>query len=102
MKEYRHSKRIEYINAQESIFKTLHGPKPITVEDIGSIQEWMTFDYINHLFGLPNDYLMTNLSITDSKYPKLTIRKYSLDKKTDLPTSIAEIQSAIKVYFAKK
>ncbi len=37
----------------------------------------MTFDYVNHLFTLPPQYLETTLGITDGRYPRLTIEEYA-------------------------
>lgn len=102
IKEYRYTRRLDYMKARESLFQALHGPKPITVNDVASIQTWMTFDYINHLFSLPTDYLKNSLSITDARYPKLTIARYSSLKNSSPITSLVEIQDSIKTYFAQK
>ncbi len=50
---------------------------PLPAADADLIRSWMTFDYINHLFSLPADYLKTNLNVNDSRYPNLSISEYS-------------------------
>lgn len=43
--------------------------------EINNLQGWMTFDYINHSFRIPESNLKNELKITDKTYPKITIRK---------------------------
>ena len=102
IRDYKYNQRLNFITARESLFSSLHGPKPITVDDVGSIQTWMTFDYINHLFNLPPDYLKNSLSITNSRYPRLTIAKYAVSENTNSNISLLKVQNVIKSFFSQK
>lgn len=42
-----------------------------------SIEGWMTFDYINKVYEIPSSYLQTHLSLTDIRYPYVSIDKYA-------------------------
>ena len=69
-------------------------------DSVGVISPWMTFDYINHVFNLPINYLENDLSIKDSRYPKLTIIRYARENKLDQNSVATEVQNAVKNYFA--
>lgn len=47
--------------------------KTTSVKDIESIDSWMTFQYINLIFSLPDSYLKEKLAINDKKYPNIPI-----------------------------
>ena len=76
------------------------GPRPTAMIRIS--QTWMTFDYIDRLFSLPPHYLQTTLSITDNRYPRLTLSEYASDNYLTNAMFLAEVQSAIRVYFDNK
>ena len=69
--------------------------------DVYLIEPWMTFDYINHIFGLPKDYLSSNLQISNKHYPNLSINKYAREKKTTGYSEVTEIRNVILLYFSK-
>src|ERR1035437_6268606 len=46
-------------------------------QKLAQLASWMTFDYINVVFGIPPDYLKTNLNITDPGYPNIRIDRYA-------------------------
>lgn len=50
---------------------------PLSPSDADLIRPWMTFDYINQLFGLPPAYLKQSLELTDPRYPNLAITEYT-------------------------
>lgn len=66
--------------------------------DVNKIQNWMTFDYINRSFSLPNDYLKNEFVITDNKYPRITITREALNKKENIDIFIAEVKKDIQKY----
>ena len=102
VREYRHLRRLDYVAAHGSLFSALHAHGPVGASDASSVATWMTFDYVNHLFALPPQYLQTNLAITDSRYPRFTIREYSEDQHLDQSTALTQVQNAIRAYFAQK
>ncbi len=71
--------------------------QPVLI-DINKIQNWMTFDYINHSFSLPQEYLKNELNITDSKYPRITITKESTNKKENMGIFTVKVKDLIKKY----
>jgi hypothetical protein len=63
---------------------------------VDAIQDWMTFRYVNNAFNLPPDYLKSNLSITDKKYPDITINKWANDSKQDKTVLLERIKTLIQ------
>ena len=102
VREYRHVRQLDYVAAHGSLFEALRAKGPIGASDASSTQAWMTFDYINHLFALPPQYLETALAITDSRYPRLTIQEYAEDAHLDRTAFLAQAQGAIRTYFSNK
>jgi hypothetical protein len=74
-----------------------HRRQPASVSNISHISEWMTFDYINHLFDIPASYLQEALQITDPEYPFMTIGQYSKKTHQDRNSVIQKIQDLIKL-----
>jgi hypothetical protein len=55
--------------------RTAHHPAPTSTA--AYIQPWMTFDYVNQVFGLPPTYLQDALDIQDARYPNVSIAHYA-------------------------
>jgi hypothetical protein len=73
------AKRAGVFNNRTNIAEILQKNKQThltSVEDVGLIDAWMTFEYINALFNIPASYLQESLDIQDSKYPKIPVGKY--------------------------
>lgn len=100
VRQYRHLRRLDYFAAHPSLFAAIHDHKAATASDVSSIQSWMTFDYVNHLFALPSGYLQNDLGITDSRYPRLTIDEYAESIKTKQATVLTDVQSAVSAFLA--
>ena len=100
--EYKHLSRLNYISARQSWLSALRAHSPAGINEVSSIQAWMTFDYVNHLFVIPADYLKTNLSIVDSRYPRLTISQYAKDNNANRLTILTSVQNAVRAYFSPK
>lgn len=75
-----------------------HRHKAVTTADIIYISPWMTFDYINKLFNLPQNYLEQNLEIHDSKYPFITVQKYSKNSNISQVILIDGIRNTVRQY----
>ena len=93
--------RAQLINARElrlSAMVRSHGP--LTANDVGLIRPWMTFDYINTLFKVSPDYLKTQLSITDTSYPRLSISGYAKYEQTSSATVLDEVENSLAAYLA--
>ena len=101
-REYRTVRQLNYFNSRTSLLMALHAHRPATAADIASVQAWMTFDYINHLFSLPPNYLQTTFSITDSRYPRMTINGYAADANIASPSALTQVQQALTSYLADK
>ncbi len=76
---------------------SIYHPKPVLVADISS---WMTFDYINKIFKLPETLLKDTLQINDKRYPLLTIRQYTRETNTNTGLLVQNIQKAVETYLA--
>ena len=102
IKQYRQIQHLDYIQAARAnhSFSPVRGNTPITANDTAQIQTWMTFDYVNHLFNVPPNYLKTNLNIADTKYPRLTISQYAKKANVDKSILLGQVQQFVKLYFA--
>ena len=58
----------------------------------------MTFDYVDHLFSLPPEYLQQTLGITDSRYPRIAIEEYAEDAHLDQAATLAAVKNAVAAY----
>lgn len=67
-----------------------------SMTDIEYIDAWMTFQYINFIFDIPEDYLKKELSIEDPKYPNITLGKYIKNKGVNRTDFIKRVKE--KVY----
>jgi hypothetical protein len=72
--------------------------RPINVNDINTVQSWMTFDYINKVFKLPPDYLKNTLGVSDNRYPNETIGHYARSKKEKFSVVLNQVQEALHNY----
>jgi hypothetical protein len=97
--QYRHIQTLGYIPTRGTGFGMLHMHQPLTVNDASSTQSWMTFDYINRIFGLPPQYLVTTLTITDSRYPRLTVAQYAASSGIEQSIALKQVIGAIHAYF---
>jgi hypothetical protein len=99
VREYLLLRRAQVMNARQSLEEVLKAHGPLNAGDTGIIQDWMTFDYLNRLFGLPADYLKTALSIADPHYPQLYIGGYARSAGVSEAAALANVQAAIRNYF---
>jgi hypothetical protein len=97
--QYQHIERLGYVAHRQSLLRSLHGSGPLTAADASSTEVWMTFGYINRAFVLPSSYLETNLNITDSRYPRMTIIEYAKDSGISQAAALSRVQNAISIYF---
>ena len=67
--------------------------------DVQVIAPWMTFDYINYIFGLPKVYLSSTLGITDVYYPHIPLIRYARESNVPIETLVLEAQDAVTAYF---
>jgi len=89
-------RREHLVNIRElslSAFVARHGP--LTAADVGVIRPWMTFDYVNHAFGLPADFLKTTFGIADPGYPKLTLSRYAAEEGFSQAEFVNAVQTAV-------
>ena len=100
--QYSGLRRASLINARElRLSNFLHNHGPITPSEEAFIRSWMTFDYINTLFNLPPDYLKAQLSISDTRYPKISVGSYVNGNHLVLATFMGELDAAITNYLTK-
>ena len=63
--------------AQQATIATTRSVTVTETPDVDTIRLWMTFDYINVVFRLPNDYLKQILGINDPQYPNVRLDTYA-------------------------
>lgn len=68
--------------------------------DLSYIDYWMTFEYLNTVFKLPDSYLQQQLNITNSRYPRLSIARYASSHKIKRAAAIAQVKQLISNYLA--
>lgn len=71
-----------------------------SVRDIEYIDAWMTFQYINFVFDIREDYLKEVLYIEDTHYPNLSIGRYIKNQKLDSAVFIKEIKERVFEYMS--
>ena len=69
-------------------------------ETVDAIQPWMTFSYLNLVFGMPSNYLQSKLHITDPAYPRIAIQ-HAISRQS-LPATIfmENLKTAVREYLA--
>ena len=77
----------EYLNSTTTV--------PFLVSDI---QLWMTFDYLNKVFGLPQNYLKQSMNIQDGRYPNLQLNRYAELNNINAQEFIKSVRSAVQAY----
>ncbi|MDD5377413.1 MAG: hypothetical protein PHH16_04870 [Candidatus Gracilibacteria bacterium] len=69
-----------------------------SIADVDYIDTWMTFQYINFVFDIPEDSLKNTLHIEDPRYPNLPVGGYIRSKKLDKTVLLNEIKEAVREY----
>ena len=99
--QYRALEREQYVQASHP-FSPLSAPKQrgqnLTPADSALIQNWMTFDYIDHIFSLPSAYLQTTLNIQDARYPRIAIEDYAESAHLDQNSTLEAVRNAVSAY----
>jgi hypothetical protein len=92
----RRQQLIDTHQLRSTLFLEHHAPLPTS--DATIIRPWMTFDYLNKLFALSPNYLKTQLNISASSYPRLTISGYASAAHLDATTFLIEVEHAVRDY----
>ncbi len=92
MRDIREAREIKAIHAEYGTPHRLDVINP----NIEEIDAWMTFEYLNIIFRLPENYLQENLALTDEKYPRISIGAYARRHDIDRTTLLANIRSLIQ------
>ncbi len=66
-----------------------------TPSDVDLIQGWMTIAYINRMYGLPADYLKTQLNLTNPKYPNIVIEDIAKQKKMTTNALVEQLKQRV-------
>jgi hypothetical protein len=97
--QYQSLRRAQIISDHEFLrSQILERHAPLPPSEASVVRSWMTFDYINKIFGLPSDYLKTQLTISDLRYPRLTVATYAGSVGIDQATMLNNIENAIHNY----
>ncbi len=98
IKEFEGIKKLEAPSPHETFTDILNHRGPFTASDISLIQGWMTFDYVNKIFGLPSNYFEMNLGITDASYPRETLFRYAERHRVNTAVFVNEVQGAVREF----
>ncbi len=97
-REYRTLRRSQIMRDHTSFLNTLRGRGPLSPENSGIIQGWMTFDYINRIFNLQPYYLKTKLGISDPHYPRVSLNRCASNQHITATVFLAVVQNAVRTY----
>ena len=99
--QYESLRRDEAIRARTAWFvSALRDRTGSAAASAATIQTWMTFDYLNRAFGLPPAYLKERLSVTDPRYPKLTIGELAEDEHAAASSTLGAVRAAVEAYLS--
>ncbi len=68
------------------------------IMEVKDIRGFMTFDYINTSFHLPNEYLKNALSIVDTSYPHITVKKAGILSNKSEKDIVSLVQEKVTSY----
>ena len=100
-REYSRLYRLELVG-QHHFFTSALSRRPLTSSDVGMIQVWMTFEYINVTFNIPKSFLESNLNITDTRYPQVSLSRYARGQKSDPNVVLTQVQNAVRGFLDAK
>ncbi len=70
----------------------------VSVSDIERIETWMTFQYVNVVFDLPENHLKDALAIKDARYPNLPIGRYAKKQEIDRDQFVESVKKLVREY----
>jgi hypothetical protein len=98
VREYQNQHAADILRARH-VFQRMPEPQgPLGANEVTTISEWMTFDFINHVFVLPSDYLKNDLQITNAKYPNISLREYARVQGIDEASVVSRVQELVATY----
>jgi hypothetical protein len=71
--------------------------QPRYISEVNAIRPWMTFEYINASFSLPNTYLQS-IATGTNKYPRVSILEVAKKQGKDIQIYLQEVQTMIQSY----
>ena len=96
-KNYRHLQNTgAFRSTVHSYRQPLNERAPIT--DPHAIESWMTFDYVNKMFNLPVSFLKTEMGITSTKYPRLTLYREAKLQQIPEQLFLENVKNAVLQY----
>lgn len=103
IRDYQSLEQLRLTRPYHSWLLNAKSRRPLTtVSDVNSIESWMTFDYLNYLFNLPPSYLKSQLSITDTHYPRLSISQYARKQNFDPNAFLDSVKNALRPYLKNR
>lgn len=100
VRQYDRLARRELMNTLRSRISSLH--RPLSASDASLIRSWMTFDYINTTFKIPSDIIKSSLSITDARYPRISLSKYAKTTGTTSAAFVSKVEDVVRNYLVSK
>ncbi len=65
------------------------------------IRGWMTFRYVNLMFGLPPAYLQNTLGVKDGHYPNVSLDVLAKEQNLSSAQIVAKTSEAVKNFVSK-
>ena len=90
-------KNVGSIHLEKKYTDTLNKSEKRTIS-VEEIEPWMTFDYLNFVFMLPDGYLQEALQIQDEKFSRSPIGRYARINNISKQEFISIVSSKIKAY----
>lgn len=90
-------KNVVSIHLEKKYTDTLNKSEKRTIS-VEEIEPWMTFDYLNFVFMLPDGYLQEALQIQDEKFSRSPIGRYARINNISKQEFISIVSSKIKAY----
>jgi len=80
-----------------------HFRRQITVQRItpDQIRGWMTFRYVNLVFGLPPTYLQNSLNIKSVNYPNISLDALAKQQKASSAQMLDKTAALVKSFLSK-
>lgn len=78
------------------------GERHLTRADVDALRGWMTFDYLNKGFVLPQEYLAAALAIRAHRYPNMTIGAFAKEKNIPAAQALRMVQDAVRTYLTAR
>jgi hypothetical protein len=65
--------------------------------EVDMVKSWMTFEFINHTFSLPPEYLKNEFAIKSLKYPRITLSEVAKSENKNIIIFVNQVKDSIRI-----